>query len=333
MKTTGTLAVVACAGGIAIALFIAGSKTGDKRQSVPHASAVTSVVANVDATPAIRSAISPASSGPLTTTRLTTPASERLGEELREATDWRVFALSAQTRPKEGGYFYAMYAANLCGRGIKNISEAARLNVQKTVASKGTISLDQLAGASRVSTICASFVAGEAAELYASLREKGQDGLDPIINATQELSAALKLKDNTQIKLAFRALLNTGDPLALSENVTLARILSGDPEAKKVNGYWFDGKIYSSNDIMEFSGFQFALDLAQCGNGVPCQLDETMMLNCISGGDCTKDRHIYLRNQYVKEGSLSEAQFTQVLALEKRIKQALAGGEVGAFVR
>ena len=71
--------------------------------------------------------------------------------------------------------------------------------------------------------------------------------------------------------------------------------MSSDPNASKVRGWWFDGKVYSTADMREYTDFKLALDLAACDDEHPCALDDMMMLSCMGGYNCATDRHEYTR--------------------------------------
>jgi hypothetical protein len=266
----------------------------------------------------------------------TAPASSpsaRLQAELLKASDWRAFALSAEARPAEGGYFYSMYVANLCGRDMTGIAEAARLNVRKAVESTGTVSTTQLQVAEKAISLCASFSHDEATGMFNKVKATAADTkLDPVFNSTQALAAALRTKDASTIRVALADLLELGDPVAVSYEGSLARVLASDPEARQVGGYWFGGKLYAPGNGEDFTLFTLALQLAQCSDSLPCQLDDSMTLACLGGRYCTQDRAAFLRNEYASDVT-TERNFEEVLKLSGRIRQAVMLKQVGLLVR
>jgi hypothetical protein len=57
------------------------------------------------------------------------------------------------------------------------------------------------------------------------------------------------------------------------------------------------------------------------------------MLGCLGGQFCTDNREDYLRQQYIKQGGMSEEQFKQAIALSTRIREVVANRQVDALVR
>ena len=152
------------------------------------------------------------------------------------------------------------------------------------------------------------------------------------MNATQGLAMAVIGSDPKAIKDALQALLSLNDSVAPYSGLLLERVMRKSPDAGG-GGIWFDGKAYAADDFDGLSNMQVALKLAPCRDDVPCELDTTMMTSCLSGNPCADTREQYLKQVYVERGGMTEAQFSQAVALGGRLRQVVANQEVGAFIR
>lgn len=254
--------------------------------------------------------------------------SAQLQKELHAARDWRTFALSAQGRPREGGYFYATYAINLCGMNVPEIVKQAKQLAEEEVHASSTVPSERLAAIEAFSSRCASFTDGETGQMWLALKTKSADGLDPLVNARRAIDDAFKSKDVDRIRTAAAELLAMADPLLAGEGEMLRRIMLSNPAGKKLGAYWFEGQIY----FQDSSEFALALQLGLCKESVPCQLDEQVQLSCITGGDCKTDRQGYVLAQYRQLGD-GEAGFSRVLAIADRIRAALEAGRAESFLQ
>ncbi|MDQ6683749.1 MAG: hypothetical protein M3Z16_01365 [Pseudomonadota bacterium] len=274
---------------------------------------------------------------PATTAAAEPVASARLHQQLSVAKDWRRFALDAMTRPSEGGYLYARYVVRQCeqtlhqGALARELSQAAARDV---VASSSTVSAQQLAKMSDIASACEAFAPGEAASLLEALRGKEATGADPLLQAVKAVDSALASSNRDAIRSAAQVLLQTRDPLALSEGSALARVLASDAEASQASGMYFDGVVYSAtgNDTRALEKLSLAVQLALCDAGQICEMGNLMRMSCVVEGACTNDPRAWAREEAARSG-LSEADFSAVTSLEARIRQALAGSETRAFVR
>ena len=253
--------------------------------------------------------------------------SAQLQMELHAARDWRTFALSAQGRPREGGYVYATYAINLCGMDVPGLVRHAKQLVEEEVRASTTVPSERLAAIEAFSSRCTSFADGEVRQMLDALKTKSTDGLDPLVNARRAIDDAFKSKDVDRIRTAAAELLAMGDPLLAGEGEMLRRIMLSNPAGKKLAAYWFEGQIY----FQDSSEFAFALQLGLCKESVHCQLDEQIRLSCITGGDCKTDRQGYVLAQYMQMGD-GEAGFSRVLAIANRIRAALDAGTAESFL-
>jgi hypothetical protein len=127
-------------------------------------------------------------------------------------------------------------------------------------------------------------------------------------------------------------LLAFGDPLLFSERELLPRILASDPEARKVGGLWFDGRIAAPQNGSDYPILVYALRLGVCIDGKPCGLDDQVRLTCLTGGECVEDRRTYIANQFTALGG-SPQDTNTMLALADRIRSAVASHSVSSFVR
>ena len=257
--------------------------------------------------------------------------SSKLVAELEASKDWRAFALAARSRPEEGGYLYAMYVSNLCGMGVVQMPEVPREAIAKTVARTSTISAHGIELAERLMSRCASFAPDEASSVYLETQRMAADNKDPFIAAKREASNALKGSDKQLTREALSNLFALGDSLASYGDLSLLRAMSKSAGGK-FGEMWFDGTLYDAEDPVKISSVRLALDLAACSSRAPCDVDAQMIYGCM-GGFCTDSRTELLRNRYVTQGGMTEAQFAEAVALGKRIRRAVDSGRVEAFVR
>ena len=260
------------------------------------------------------------------------PPSAKLAAEFKAATDWRAFALNARQRPEEGGYFYAIFVLNLCGMDAAAMPELASDAVAAAVAKTGTVTPAALKLTERFSTRCASFVSKEASSLNAEIKTSTSDKRDPLVNATQGLAAAAKGSDPKAIKDALQTLLSLNDPTAPYSSHLLERVMRKSSDAGR-RGIWFDGYFYAEDDFIAIANMQIALHLAPCLGDVPCDLDTAMMISCLGGNSCADTPEQYLKQVYVEQGGMTEAQFSQGVALGGRLRQVVVNQEVRAFIR
>ena len=257
--------------------------------------------------------------------------SSKLVAELAASKDWRAFALAARARPEEGGYFYAMYVSGLCGMGVVQMPEVPREAIAKTVARTGTISVHMIELTERFMSRCASFAPEEASSVYLETKSLAADHRDPLIEAKRKASTSLDGSDKQLSRETLRNLFALGDSLASYGDVLLLRAMTRSAGGQ-FGEMWFDGTLYDADDPVKISSVRLALDLAACSSQAPCDVDAQMIYGCM-GGFCTDSRTELLRNRYVTQGGMTEAQFAEAVALGKRIRRAVDSGRVEAFVR
>jgi hypothetical protein len=259
--------------------------------------------------------------------------SHELRKRLSAATDWRSFAFDAVNRPEEGGYFYATYVANLCGRDSAAIANEARTNADQVVRATGSISMERIEAVNKWSTLCASFTRAEVSDFLNALHARAADGRDPLLAARGEVSRLLRSTDRDALRNAVGALLATDDLLALAHENLIGRVMARSPEADRPGGAWFDGRLYA-HDTSEFSQLLMAIDLAMCDATAPCPLDDLMLISCTgSVGTCTNDRTEFIRGRYEDAGVDPSAEMPHVLDLTQRIRDAIARKDASAFVQ
>ena len=258
--------------------------------------------------------------------------SSKLVAELAASKDWRAFAFAARSRPEEGGYFYAMYVSSLCGMGVAQMPELPRDVIATTVAKTGTISAHAIELTERLMSRCASFAPEEASSMYLETKGLAADNKDPLVAGHHAASTALKGSDKQLTREALRNVFALGDSLASYSELLLLRAMT-----KSAGGrwgeMWFDGTLYGADDPVTLSSVRLALDLAACSSLAPCDVDTQMIYGCIGGGFCTDSRTDLLRQRYVTEAGMTEAQFAEAAALGARIRQAVDDGRAEAFVR
>lgn len=256
----------------------------------------------------------------------------KLLAELVTAKDWRAFALSARSRPDEGGYFYAMHVANVCGMGVAAMPQLAGKAVSDTVAKSSTVSATQMSMVDKLMSRCASFAPNEAADIFQSTKSASTDNRDPIVNALVSLSTALAKKDAQLSKEALRALLELGDPVAPYKDELLVRVMSRSKETGKPGDLWFDGTLYGIDDPDKVSALRLAISLAACRGQIPCDIDTDLMLACLGGQICVGTPDDYLHQRYVKQGGMTEEQYAHAVALSTRIRQVVTSVAVEALI-
>jgi hypothetical protein len=99
-----------------------------------------------------------------------------------------------------------------------------------------------------------------------------------------------------------------------------------------VLGLYLDNKVHSADDVQSHHEAVAALELGFCKPGLPCALDDELLIVCAVGGDCARDRSDKARSMYMANGG-SEDGWRRVLALVDRIQAAVRGADVGMFVR
>ena len=258
--------------------------------------------------------------------------SAALQSELKSARDWRAFALAAKSRPQEGGYFYARYAANQCGRQMHAIKAMAERSAARKLNSTATLGTAELQSIEVLSTRCASFSEGESSALWAEMRAKESDSLDPLMNAERQFRQALDSGRRELLRDATATLLRLDDPLLLSEKGLLGFVMAADPEGRRTGTKWFGGKLTTINDESDYSELLYATVLGVCRDNSVCGFDDLMQVACAGGGDCTTDRRTYISNEYLSNGGTA-AGLDRILTLASRIRAAIASGSVEAFLR
>jgi hypothetical protein len=260
-------------------------------------------------------------------------ASFRLRQDFLASRDWRSFALTAMSRPKEGGYFYASYVTGLCSRDVSALRDAANRAVSVSVASKGTVSTNMLQAVDRMVAACASFVPGEATDLHTTVKTTSANGQDPLVVATKAVTTALASGDRDNLRAAVSSLLATGDPLATSDAGILNRVMAANVGSDRKEGHlWFNGKVYGPDDTREYTAVLLASQVATCQQDAPCALDDQLVLACVGGGNCSTDHMEYVRDQIALAGTDAPT-FERVASIAQRMRMALASGDVTAFVR
>lgn len=252
-----------------------------------------------------------------------TSPSSRLQNELMASKDWRQFAYSAMKRPEEGGYFYAKYAALKCTVPMRR--EWSEDFIQKTIARTGTVSLAQLAKQQELDSVCASFTHREAMRLFAELKGKESDGRDPYVNAAKRVDdVRFGRAPLTELKSVTEALLNTD---GMVQAGLLANVAYLDSEARKVGGMYFDGQVYPAGDAS--AQLTLAMNLAVCSEDAPCPNDDFRNMLCVMKGQCFANRHEFVNAVL----GFTDSQIADLLALETKVREAIAAHDVGAFVR
>ncbi len=259
--------------------------------------------------------------------------SARLQAELFQARDWRVFVLAAKQRPEEGGYYYAKYIANLCGGNRHALQAKAQESVADAVRTAGTVEPERLKVVEDLASRCASFIPGEAAQIWKELAAKEVDGRDPLVLAERRVLKLLApSSDPAMHREAATVLLANQDPLLWSQHQLLYHLMAADPQARRAGGgMFFDGKTYAVDE--DGAGeLAVAAWLTACGENVRCALDDIMVARCIAGHECAGNARDYLCLDYLANGGTADG-YARILALEQRIRAAVLARSVASFVR
>lgn len=173
---------------------------------------------------------------------------------------------------------------------------------------------------------CASFATGEAESLFSDVSARIADGRDPYVNSLTQVDKVLsgKLPAN-ELSSAFSKLLSN-ESLALSG--MLNRVSAFDSEARSVQGYYFEGRVYGRNDP-EYLLLDAALHASTCDATARCPADSFRELLCINAGQCYSSREEFFR----RTAKLDDTQFEKFREFERKLRQAIEERRVQAFVR
>jgi hypothetical protein len=249
---------------------------------------------------------------------------EQLQRDFFDAADWRAFALAARAKPEAGGYFYAMLAANLCGRDTHVFERMGEDVTKGLVSSTSTVSSTRLEVLHRFNARCASFADGEANNLYKEVDVLSGDDKDPLVSARKAYSIVASSNDGAGIERTARAIFATGDFALISAQGVLQRLAYRD------GGYpWFDGEKYDT--LERQSTLTQALLLGSCRDGAYCELDDQIMIACVSRNVCPSQREEFLRMEYYPDAGSSSA-YQEMIALSSRVRSRILEGNVTAFL-
>lgn len=262
--------------------------------------------------------------------------SKKLAAEFMKSTDLRSFAIAARSRPAEGGYFYAMYAATLCGSQFATDSQTAIKSIRNLATKAGTVSPLMIAISEKYVARCALFASGEAERLRQDVLTESKNRRDPLVNASEDFDSAFKSRNPDAVKSALQVALKLGDfTLVDSPRPLLELAMSFDAgSGNRAKGdLWFGGKLYNAfEDPIPYSILKIALTIATCTGQTPCQAENSMMLSCLGGQICTDNVTEMLRQQSSGPGGLDDDQFASAQVLSVRIREAISNGNVNAFV-
>jgi hypothetical protein len=260
------------------------------------------------------------------------PPSRNLQREFSTSSNLRAFALNAMNRPSEGGIFYALYAASICGRDFAAISRLGNARVAKEIASKATASSSRLTLVTNLGKRCSAFTVGEAGAMWRSLKARDRDSGDPLLAAEQQFIAAWKSRRPDMMRAAVARLMHLDDPLLWTEHRLNRYLAQFDPEANRTSGIFLLGKVYNHKDGLKTLEASIALDLGFCKKNLPCALDDELQVGCALGQDCAPDRDQNAKHYLFANGG-TEENWRNVLALVSEVQVALGSRNVAIFVR
>jgi hypothetical protein len=249
--------------------------------------------------------------------------------EFQSSTDWRAFAIAASQQPGRGGHFYAMQAANLCGRDIVWAHNKSQERTVQEIQATGTVSSQRLELADRLRARCSAFTKDEAYALYKQTKELSKDRGDPLVAARARVRTAIEGTDRSAVVQAMSELIALGDFSAATNEMLLLRALRFDPINKQHRNGWFAGEEINSE---QQGDLQLALQLAVCKRGEQCESNELLPLSCMSPGGCEVSPIKHFRDFYVGHEGVSEDYFNRTVALSERIRAAFDAGDAEAFV-
>lgn len=247
-----------------------------------------------------------------------------LADSLKEAKDWRTFALEAIRRPSEGGYLYAMHVANLCGRDMGYIANRSQQAVRSIVVRDSTISSQTLDAIADYSTKCASFPPTEANEIYKKAKAASTNGEDPLVVLQSAMRNAISSHKSAEVERALENVLRSGDRMLLDD--FLVEVVS---MTAKGDTHWFDGTEYSGEEkrTVLFS----ALRLGSCAPEQYCALDQEMQIACSATGHCFETRENYVRATYFP-GVENERAWSEVVSVSDRVRTIIEREDYRPFV-
>jgi hypothetical protein len=246
------------------------------------------------------------------------------------AIDLRPYVELMKQRPKEGGVYYALLAMQECANGAwlsDSPKDQQALQRHFSKSNDHRIAQAQLAAETRLRSRCSGFTKSEvSSETYRQLLRQGEEMGDPLITAKMNFLRARESKDGARTSAAMQRVFELQDPQVLSDiGATISTV-----RATKGNGvaYVFDGQRYEGKASVIYG---LAWSLVPCAFGAPCDGplgNSGAAMMCIGQGNC-------FSNQFdaVRYGTLQgdEAAFGEVMALYKRLTEAIRSNNVAAF--
>lgn len=227
---------------------------------------------------------------------------------LSKADDYRALSLELQTKPKNGGAYYATLINQRCVELLKTIDgiQLSEGNVPHAIASKRDHMIE------RMKAKCRNFTPTELSmdrlrELYKQ-RDK-----DSLLSAT--LSARNKNKTGAVICDDLSTLFETRSPEAISG----AALYNG------VNGVFFDKKTYGP---IAYD----ALALAMCDLGADCsESNFFVQKNCVTHSICTDSAWDSMKQILDKSSKNASDDLRKLKMLSQQMAMAIRNNEVQKF--
>ncbi|MBK0391908.1 hypothetical protein [Ramlibacter algicola] len=242
------------------------------------------------------------------------------------ATDVRQFVLEAMQRPGDGGLFYARIALQNCSGADHATMDAA---IRRVIELTGTVSADQMRVADAAVRRCASFQGREAHRLFERAVLQSRDGSDPLVNAERGFGEALAAGDRDRVRAAVVRILDLGDPhlqvllLRTARRASAAHESSGDAPG--------EGQPLDAAQVDEvLSGS--AIALAACRDGLSCDYDAVMHMECLGAGLCAGSREAHVR-AWLALGGIAAQDIDRLPALVTRARRAMDEKDVDFFLR
>jgi len=236
----------------------------------------------------------------------------------RPPAELRASVLQALARSGDGGRLYARHLLRQCaaadavaGLHAPEGDDPGRLVSPDATDPRAARALDRL---QKLRAACAQFTPSERAAATNIVANGGSDA-DPML-AQLDRAAATPEDEREQL----RQLLGRPDALLLEE---LAPRLALHTVAGQ-QGWWFDG-LRVPPDVAEP-----ALALLPCAFGLPCdESDPAVWGACLQGQTCAGDRTALVLQQAAGD---DPARRQQILALARRMSQAVRAGDVDRFM-
>ena len=237
---------------------------------------------------------------------ISAPAPNEFGAKLLAAKDIKAFVIDALKHPEKGGVFYAHEALRQCDSWMeaKHLTDES---IQKIVATKSTISAEQLAMMKEQETRCSGLAWPDIDALEDEMYRVASS--DPLVKA----SMAGRYRED---------IVATRNLALMSANETPFRMMSG---LRSDSGTNFNGHLYGPD---EEPALDAAIQLSTCAGGDYCRLEEQRLGRCWHQGKCYATQEDFVKNEILHG---DQAAFDKAQVIAEQIRSAIARGDTSIF--